>query len=368
MSAGASIFGAAITGMDIIGSAIFNEESYKLQKENLKLQKKQYDLNMRQSYTSALETLAQIAIDYENSLDYVQNQRLQLSGIDEAIGRFDAYYSARMADAQAQGLSQYQQGMANWQNQQVMLAEKGLTGSTASLLSAMQRQSLVNFVGEDLIADAEGGTYGMALRELMSDMDVELTEATTNRDILDRAIRMNEMTAESYKGSIQNILKETLALGYDTKKSYDELAGVVDQYRQYLGSNDEEYQKIKSELLQPYTPLDYRVTSYKWETESGGESQHGATIHEHTGYITWVKDKDTGLWGQATSEQVKELKKVYGKNYLEDYIKANEVVEFGQGTGGMANNVRRHNGSNTGKPVLNDATQKYLESLGSRPK
>lgn len=370
MASGASIFSGFIDLSGIVGNYFFNQENTKLQKQQLALQRKQYELNQGMSFVSAKETLANIKEDYEIALLQIAQQQELYSAYDIAIDRFGNYFTNQIGQIQAQGVEQYRAGMTNWQNQLTFAAERGQSGRSADILAAIQRQSLVNFVGEDLAIDAEGGTFGSSLREAIADLNAEQQEAISNRNLLGQAIELNKMTAGDYRDSIKDILGSTLAIGYDAKKSYSELEALVNSYRDYLGNNDSEFEAIKNDLLQQYTPLDYRVTSYTYETESGGEGENGANIWEHTGYITWVKDKDTGLWGQATGEQMKDLKKQYGKNYIKDYINANEVINLGnwglEGTSGYNANRRKYSSDNL--PVMNDTIQKLLENAGSRPK
>ena len=366
MASGASIFSGFIDLSGVVGNYFFNEENTKLQKQQLALQRKQYELNQGMSFVSAKETLANIKEDYETALLQIAQQQELYSAYDIAIDRFGNYFANQIGQIQAQGVEQYQAGMTNWQNQLTFAAERGQSGRSADILAAIQRQSLVNFVGEDLTIDAEGGTFGSSLREAIADLNAERQEAISNRNILGQAIELNKMTAGDYRDSIKDILGSTLAIGYDAKKSYSELEELVNSYKDYLGNSDSEFEAIKKDLLKQYTPLEYRVTSYTYETETGGESEHGANIHEHTGYITWVKDQN-GIWKQATSTQLKDLKKTYGKNYVNDYIKANEVLDVGD----MRSKYTTKNGRyelTYNQAILQDSFQKLLENAGSRPK
>lgn len=363
-----AIAGLVMQGMSMAASGAASSASAKTQKKALKLQQKQYELDLKQSYLSSLDKLTQLEGEYKNTQLAIMQQQADIASSEAWLDRFSGYYAAQLGQVIDQGVPQFQALTTNWQNQLTLAAERGQTGSTARMLAAIQRQNLVNFAGEDLTLDTQGGSFGRALSEQQQDLLAEQQTVQNSIKVGQQTLGIYNDTLNDYLTSIGTTLGSAVAMGYETGMEYDQLAQLVDQYRDYFGGTDAEYDAAKKEILKQYTPLDYRVTSYTYETESGGESQHGATIREHTGYITWVKDKETGLWGQATSAQIKDLKKIYGKNYLQDYINANEVVEFGNGPLGMANNVRRQNLNNVGKPIFNDTVQKYLESLGSRPK
>jgi hypothetical protein len=248
----------------------------------------------------------------------------------------------------------------------------------------MARQEIINFAGEDMTLDAEGGEYGrqytaqqgaldlaiMAMGQRQKDLEVEKMNKESDLEMQQLALQDYQVAQQEYLTSIGETLGSAIELGYLSGQSYDQLAAKVDEYRQFINADDEEYETLKRDLLKSYTPLDYRVTSYTYEWETGVESQHGANQHEATAYITWVKDKETGLWGQATSEQMKDLKKQYGKNYVQDYINANEVISLGdwglEGTSGYNANRRKYSSNNL--PVMNDTIQKLLENAGSRPR
>jgi len=145
---------------------------------------------------------------------------------------------------------------------------------------------------------------------------------------------------------------------------YNDLASLVDQYRDYFGGTDAEYEAAKRDILKQYTPLDYRVTSYEWSDILDGEGENH--YRSGTSYITWVKDQN-GIWKPATSDQLKDLKKTYGKDYLKNYLAANEVLDVGD----MRSRYTTKNGRyelTYNQAILQDSFQKLLENAGSRPK
>ena len=367
------------------------QESAKAQKEQLKLQKKQWELDVSKAYQDSLSTLGQLKTTYRQSGLEVAQTQANIESLDYWLGNYQDYYDYEMAQQQLAvdqqrnavsgmfssnigSLRQMQEGLAQ---QQVLSAARGQTGSTARLLSAMARQDIINFAGEDMTLDAEGGTYGaaytsqqgaldlaiMAMGQRQKDLEIEKQNKESDLEMQQLALQDYQVAQQEYLTSIGETLGSAIELGYLSGQTYDQLAAKVDEYRQFINADDAEYEKLKKELLKSYTPLDYRVTSYTWETESGGENQHGATIYEHTDYITWVKNKETDMWEAATSEQLKQLKKQYGKNYVKDYINANEVENLGDYRAYYDNGVLKQRDI-----IYNDTFQKKLDKLGSRPR
>lgn len=368
MSAIIAGIGLALTAASMIGSFAQGQASASAQKKALKLQQKQFELDLKKTYLSSLDQLTQLEGAFKDTQTAILQTESDIASADEFLKyRYDNYYSTQLAGTIESGMGEYQTLMQNWQNRGVLTAERGQTGSTASILAAIQRQSLANFAGEDLSLDANGGRFGGLLTEQIRDLEAEKKSAENRIDIGNQSLALYQDTLNDYLRSIGTTLGSAVALGYDSGQSYEALAELVDQYKDYFGDvSESEFNSIKADLLKDYAPLDYRVTSYTYETESGGESQHGATIHEHTGYITWVKNED-GMWVAATGDQLKKLKKQYGKNYVKDYINANGVVNLGDynAKATVKNGVYGHQQNSI---IWNDTFQKKIESLGSRPK
>ena len=361
-----AIAGLVMQGMSMVAGGAAASASASASKKALKLQQKQYELDLKQSYLSSLDKLTQLEGEYKNTQLAIMQQNADIASSEAWLDRFSDYYAAQLGQTIDQGVPQFQALTTNWQNQLTLAAERGQTGSTARMLAAIQRQNLANFAGEDLTLDTQGGSFGRALSEQQQDLLAEQQTVQNSIKVGQQTLGIYNDTLNDYLRSIGTTLGSAVAMGYETGMEYNDLASLVDQYRDYFGGTDAEYEAAKKDILKQYTPLDYRVTSYTYETESGGESEHGANIHEHTGYITWVKDQN-GIWKQATSTQLKELKKTYGKDYLKNYLAANEVLDVGD----MRSRYTTKNGRyelTYNQAILNDSFQKLLENAGSRPK
>ena len=141
----------------------------------------------------------------------------------------------------------------------------------------------------------ERGISVSAQNQRQKDLEVEYQNYQNDRMIQEIALADYQESQQDYLLSIGETLGKVVGLGYDSGQNYDDLSRLVDQYRDYIDVSDSDYATLKQELLKEYTPLEYRVTSYTYETETGGEGENGANIFEHTGYITWVKDKETDM-------------------------------------------------------------------------
>ena len=361
-----AIAGLVLQGASMAASASASSAGSKASKKALKLQQKQYELDLKQTYLSSLDKLTQLEGEYKNTQFAIMQQQADIESSQAWLGRYGDYYATQVGQTIDQGMSQFLALNTNWQNQLTLSAERGQTGSTARMLAQIQRQNLVNFAGEDLTLDTAGGSFGRVLTEQVRDLEAERQTVQNSITVGQQTLGIYNDTLNDYLRSIGTTLGSAVAMGYETGMEYNDLASLVDQYRDYFGATDAEYEAAKRDILKQYTPLDYRVTSYEWSDILDGEGENH--YRRGTGYITWVKDKNTGLWSQATADQMKELKKQYGKNYVQDYINANEVIDIGSFGNDLPHSVKRKLDIQPGKPVLNDTIQKLLENAGSRPK
>ena len=296
-----------------IGFASFlDTSSYK--KKQVKLQQQQLGLDMEAAYRSSLDQLYQLGEAYDTTKDLITQANSQLDSANEWLRRYGHYYGTQMRQTFESGLGQYQALLGNWQNQQVISAERGQTGSTASLLSAMQRQSLVNYAGEDLVLDAEGGTYGDVLQEQMLDMAATRQTMVNNMGIVEKSITELQDAQSYYYKSFQDALGQTLKQGHAVGQTYDDLSKKIDEYREYFSATDSEYAKIKENLLKEWKPLDFEIKTITETVSRGGEeSQHGSNDFNKT--IYQIIDKATGK--DATQEQIDVLLRNYAGNLKE---------------------------------------------------
>lgn len=359
-------------------SFLSGQASASAQKKMLALQKKQWELDVSKAYQDSLSALGQLKTTYRQSGYDIAQTQANIEGLDYWLQNYQDYYGFEMGQQQLAvdqqrnnvagmftsnigNLRQMQEGLAQ---QQVLSAARGQTGSTARLLSAMARQDIVNFAGEDMTLDAEGGEYGrqytaqqgaldlaiMAMGQRQKDLEVENMNKERDLEMQQLALQDYQVAQQEYLTSIGETLGSAIELGYLSGQSYDQLAAKVDEYRQFIGASDEEYEELKKNLLKAYEPLDYRVTTYNYTYDKSEENSHLTG----QGTQVWVRNKETQVWEAATGEQKDKLQKLYGKNYQKDYLVANEdnFLDFGWDK----------------VDIKQDTIQKKLEKAGSRPR
>lgn len=319
----------------MVSSFMSGQASASAQKKMLALQKKQWELDVSKAYQDSLATLGQLKTTYRQSGYEIAQTQANIESLDYWLQNYQGYYDLEMGQQQLAvdqqrnnvagmftsnigNLRQMQEGLAQ---QQVLSAARGQTGSTARLLSAMARQDIVNFAGEDMTLDAEGGEYGrqytaqqgaldlaiMAMGQRQKDLEVENMNRERDLEMQQLALQDYQVAQQEYLTSIGETLGSAIELGYLSGQSYDELAAKVDEYRQFIGADDTEYEELKKNLLKAYEPLEYKVTSYDYTYDASDENGNLAG----TGYDIWVKDKETDDFRMATSEEIKQMEKYY---------------------------------------------------------
>ena len=354
--------------MNDIISSLFSwfsqDESYSYQRYMTNLKQQQLELDKGQNYNSALDTLIQMGSTY-------QDIGLQIKGLESDIStaqyyidnRYQGQYDLEMAQAQLNidkyssylesygqnrslamnnmfygnigALRQMQEGLAQ---QQVLTAARGQGGATARLLSQMQMQEIVNFAGADQTLDAEGGIYGqqyqaqrtgfeteysqnkaaydiavMEKNELQQDLETQYQNVLNQIDMAKQAKDAMLTTQQAYYSSFQDALAATIKAGHYAGQTYSDLGEMVDRYRNYLDVTDDQYAKLKADLLEEWKPIDFEIRTKTYEWETGGESEHGANYWSADYYQ--IYDKATGQL--ATQEQVESLLRNYAGNLSE---------------------------------------------------
>lgn len=317
MSAIIAGIGLALTAASMIGSFAQGQASASAQKKALKLQQKQFELDLKKTYLSSLDQLTQLEGAFKDTQTAILQTESDIASADEFLKyRYDNYYSTQLAGTIESGMGEYQTLMQNWQNRGVLTAERGQTGSTASILAAIQRQSLANFAGEDLSLDANGGRFGGLLTEQIRDLEAEKKSAENRIDIGNQSLALYQDTLNDYLHSIGTTLGSAVALGHDSGQSYEALAELVDQYKDYFGDVAEsEFNSIKADLLKDYEPIDFEIRQNSVTYDISDENSH------ITDYFYEIYDKATGKL--ATEDQIDTLLRTYASNVKESQLYTN---------------------------------------------
>ena len=233
--------------------------------------------------------------------------------VDQSIGNLEGLIY--------QGLNTYQQQNANWQNQLTRAAEIGQSGNTARLLAAAQRQSIINTFGADMTVDAEGGTFGRQMQmqndvvnltragmeQTRLDLEADRQSVVNSMGVINESLVALNSAKDSYYNSFRDSIGSIIRQGHMAGETYDDLGQAIEMYRQYFAASDADYDRMKTELLEQYKPLDFEIrTEYAGSYDLSDENSHIAY------YATNIYDKATGQL--ATKEQVDKLLMNYAGN------------------------------------------------------
>ncbi len=306
-------------------------------KTKVKLQQAQNDLDLKATYRSNLDQLMQIGDAYENTKLQIQQANANLASSEEWLSRYGDYYDYIMAQQQLgvdqanagitsliqSGVSDYSTLRANMENQLTLAAERGLSGGTASLLSSIQRQSMINAFGTDMTIDAEGGVFGnqlqmqqqardiavMGMEQQRLDLEADKQSVINSMGVINDSIKSLQEARDYYYNSFRDSLGEVMKQGHQAGYTYDDLSKEVDKYRQYFAASDAEYENIKAELLDQWKPIDFEIRKDYYTYDMSDENSH------ITDYVTNIYDKATGKL--VTQEQLENILRTYAGNLNE---------------------------------------------------
>jgi hypothetical protein len=329
-----AVAGIAMSAAQMANSFMSGQASAASQKKMLKLQKKQWELDVSKAYQDSLSTLNQLKTTYRQSGYEVAQTQANIESLDYWLQNYQGYYDFEMAQQQLAvdqqrnnvagmfysnigNLRQMQEGLAQ---QQVLSAARGQTGSTARLLSAMARQEIINFAGEDMTLDAEGGEYGrqytaqqgaldlaiMAMGQRQKDLEVEKMNKESDLEMQQLALQDYQAAQMDYLTSIGETLGSAIELGHLSGQSYDQLAAKVDEYRQYIDVSDDDYATLRKNLLKNYEPIDFEIRKNSVTYDISDENSH------ITDEFYEIYDKATGKL--ATEDQIDTLLRTYASD------------------------------------------------------
>ena len=338
-----AIAGIVMSAAQMANSFMSGQASAASQKKMLKLQKKQWELDVSKAYQDSLSTLNQLKTTYRQSGYEVAQTQANIESLDYWLQNYQGYYDFEMAQQQLAvdqqrnnvagmfysnigNLRQMQEGLAQ---QQVLSAARGQTGSTARLLSAMARQEIINFAGEDMTLDAEGGEYGrqytaqqgaldlaiMAMGQRQKDLEVEKMNKESDLEMQQLALQDYQVAQQEYLTSIGETLGSAIELGHLSGQSYDQLAAKVDEYRQYIDVSDDDYATLRKNLLKNYEPIDFEIRKNSVTYDISDENSH------ITDEFYEIYDKATGKL--ATEDQIDTLLRTYASDVKESQLYTN---------------------------------------------
>ena len=336
-SQGVSMAGSFIN--DILDfSSFLTSSSHK--KKQVKLQLEQLKDDMGAAYRSNLDQLIELGGAYQDVNLQIRQANANLGSANEWLSRYGDYYDYIMGQEQLkvdqgindiesllyQGLNTYQTQNANWQNQLTRAGEIGQSGGTAKLLAAAQRQNIINTFGEDMTVDAEGGTFGRQLQlqndaldltrkgmeQTRLDLEADRQSVLNSVDVINESLTALEDAKSYYYNSFRDSVGSVMKQGWQIGETYNDLDKAIEQYRQYFAASDEEYDKIKAELLDQYKPIDFELRKNSVTYDMSDENSH------ITDYFYDIYDKSTGEL--ATQDQIDAILRQYAGNVKDSMI------------------------------------------------
>lgn len=332
-------------------SSFLDTSAYK--KKQVKLQLAQLQDDMGATYRSNLDQLIELGGAYEDVNLQIRQANANLASSEEWLNRYGDYYDYVMGQQQLgvdqsrgnlesliyQGLNTYQQQNANWQNQLTRAAEIGQSGNTARLLAAAQRQNIINTFGEDMTVDAEGGTFGrqmqmqndavnlaiQGMEQTRLDMEADRQSVLNSRDVIEESLVALNSAKDSYYNSFRDSIGSIIRQGHMAGETYDDLGQAIEMYRQYFAASDADYDRMKTELLEQYKPLDFEIRQDWYTYDISDENSH---IRD---YVTNIYDKATGKL--ATQEQLETLLMNYAGNIKQSDWYSSGYIGYKQSRG-----------------------------------
>ena len=238
------------------GVGLFNSATQSdLQRKLDELNKQNEELNAVQrlqvnfvnnfsSYSDALYQQNTMGLQIKNDRLSLKQTEANINAYDQALRRYDTQYAMGLRNLQSQGRSQLFSLMEQYGGVNVSNATRGQSGGSSSLIAQMAKNQVIEFAGDDMKLNANGGTYGYSLTDYFLDQMAELQETKGNRDI----------QADSWEGYHDALIKDMET--YDSsiklkgtalenmRKAFDSL---YNYYGVDISSKYDEYQKNLSE-------------------------------------------------------------------------------------------------------------------------
>lgn len=280
-----SVIAAIISGISAAvsgGVAISNFVSQSQMDEVNKLLAQEGRLQGAQGqFINAYGTYADAMAQANNLYHTVEGNKLQLkqtsaniSAFNQLQSRLQTQFDYGLASLRSQGKAQISNLLASYHNSSVKSAARGQTGGSAALIEQMARASVVEYAGEDMKLDANGGLYGYALSDYFLDALATHKEYQDNKQIQQDSWNSYYQTLlknmKSYDVANQNIkaAEDTMTQAYKKMAGFysKDIASAKTAYTEELkifqaliGAEEQDYMGI----LESWTKLEGLYESYK---------------------------------------------------------------------------------------------------------
>ena len=223
------------------------------------------------SYATYADALAQV----KNLEGTIRGNKLQLkqtsaniSAFNQLQSRLQTQFDYGLASLRSQGKAQISNLLAAYHNSSVKSAARGQSGGSAALIEQMARASVVEYAGEDMKLDANGGLYGYALSDYFLDALATHQETQANKEI----------QQESWSGYYEALKQNMDNLDMAQQNSEAAKSTMVDAYMKMAGFYSEDISSAKqaySDELEIFNALvgaeeqDYQAILNSWDKLQG---------------------------------------------------------------------------------------------------
>lgn len=238
--------GALVGGIGGLFTAKANKETREAQKASIELQTSQ---NYQDNYLSAKSNYDTLVASIDSSKTSIKQATANISSYDQAILRWQDQYDIGQQQIKDQGASDYGVVMNNWMDTASVASARGQSGGTADILAGSQKSNVKRLVGDDLLLDANGGTYGTQVREYDLDTEAQWDELVQQREIEKESLAKYQDALGRYAGQFDEAakLRKTATQDYYDNKGED-AANVISILESDIKAN-----KAKSnETVDPY--------------------------------------------------------------------------------------------------------------------
>ncbi len=243
-----SLIGAGVGLFSSASNASYNAQLQQLNAQEAEMnavEKLQLNfINNFSTYSDATYQKNTLGLQVKNNRLQLKQTNSNISAYDQALSRYDTQYAAGLKNLQSQGRSQYYTLMEQFGGINVSNAARGQNGGSgsASLIAQMAKNQVIDYAGEDMKLDANGGTYGYSLTDYFLDQLADLNESKGNRQIQTESWDVYHDTLiqnmDNYDTSkkLQETSLENMRKAFDTLYNYygEDISSSYDSYQKSL--------------------------------------------------------------------------------------------------------------------------------------
>ena len=337
-----AIFSAILSGIGAAtsaGVAVSNYLSQSQMDEINKLLAQEGQLQGAQgqflnSYATYADALAQV----KNLEGTIRGNKLQLkqtsaniSAFNQLQSRLQTQFDYGLASLRSQGKAQISNLLAAYHNSSVKSAARGQSGGSAALIEQMARASVVEYAGEDMKLDANGGLYGYALSDYFLDALATHQETQANKEIQQESwgsyyetlkknmdnLDMAQQNSEAAKATMRDAyLKMAGFYSEDISSAKQAYSDELEIFNALVGAEEQDYQAI----LNSWDKLQGLYTAYE-DVQLKQDEAMSPFTQEWLLELVGSENVYSSTWG-TTGDEYKALEDMMAGDFGND-IRAN---------------------------------------------